>query len=168
MNRESIITVIIIVVAVLIAFNLNNISSITGRGTKSGRILEPTAPMISVEVSPSQLSIGETGVDKKGFAGANLVVEVISNPNNIRGFKEEAVIARVTEGGGRLRRYTTDIDCGERETGIKGLTNCKELAKKGGTGIARQYVLLEEGNYVAQVYDNSAQIYIEAPFTVVP
>lgn len=169
MNRESAITLVIIVLAVIVAFNLSTITSITGRGIKSGRIIEPTEPMITVKVSPSQLFVEEAlGVDKKGYAEANLNIEVASEPNNAQGFREEVVIARVTSAGEKLRRYTTDIDCGEREVGVKAYTNCKELARKGGVGTARQFVKLPEGSYVVQVYDNSAQRYIEAPFTVLP
>jgi hypothetical protein len=169
MNRDSAITLVIIVLAVIVAFNLSTITSITGMGVKSGRIIEPTEPMITVKVSPSQLFVEEAlGVDKKGEAEANLNIEVTSKSNNVQGFKEEVIIARVSPVGGKFVRYTTDIDCSKRDVGVKAYTNCKELAKKGGTGVARQFVKLPEGNYVVRVYDNSVQRYVEAPFTVLP
>lgn len=151
MERKNLITLILVVAVALIVLNLGNI---TGKGTKTGTVREPTSsPRIEVTVSP-----GETPSDSFFSVSTPSYVWVTVTPTiyenepyaAYQGFDQEFFITRIDENGLPKGR---DIIQLFRE-GCAG-QKCKDRE------VARAKVLLggdlEPGSYAAIVHDYSYQ-----------
>jgi hypothetical protein len=151
LERKNIITIVLVVAIALIVLNLDNI---TGKGTKTGTVREPTdSPRIEVTVSPGEVpSDSLFSVTTPSYVWVTVTPIIYENEAyaTYQGFDQEFFITRIDENGLPKGRDIVQLF---RE-GCSG-QKCKDRT------VARAKVLLggdlEPGTYAAIVHDYGYQ-----------